>query len=85
MKCTKCNKDRYGLFFVFNYPTGEEDVICKQCFKTYLLPIRQAFYKFFSPFFDWLHLNNDELLEFQKSNEKTQSNRDTSTDETPNP
>jgi hypothetical protein len=85
MKCQNCNIKTYGLLFVWQYPS-ETMIICEQCMKRFTLQGgAKNMYKLMGAFIEWLHLNNDELLEFQKSNEKTQSNRDTSTDQTPNP
>jgi hypothetical protein len=80
MKCKKCNKEKYGLFLAFNYPDNKDMVICQICFNKYLLLLKQSFWKFFQPFFDWLLLNQKEISEFQESNQKTESNRNAGTD-----
>ena len=82
MKCTNCNRELLGLFFVWHYPKNKM-VMCEACLSQFANNVIQPLYKYIKSFIETLLIYDKEILKFQKSNQKTQCDGDTSTDKTP--
>ncbi len=85
MICTKCGNEIYGISFVYNYPKGTNTVFCMSCVRLFTYKIEKGMSKLIDAFIEWLIINEPLITQFNESNDKPDSNRNTSADQTPNP
>lgn len=83
MVCTKCKNEIHGLSFVYTYPGQETLIVCTSCMKRFTNNMKMR--KFIDVFIEWLLVNEPLITQFNISNDKPDSNGNTSTDQTPDP
>ena len=84
MKCTKCKNEIHGLIIGFDRPHENKQILlCSTCSRKITENSDEQVWLFVDAFIYWLTLNEDAILQFQKSDDKTQGNGNTSPNQTP--
>ncbi len=86
LRCTKCENEINGLVIGFNRPYEfKKTLLCIDCCKNCTKNSNEQTFIFMDAFTYWLLINEHLITESKISNDQSDKNRNTSSDQTPNP